>query len=368
MSGAARLACLDGLRGWAAVMVVLSHLWGQFARHVASFYDHPLLRLISDGHLAVLIFFVLSGVTLSLRFVQTAQPVSLLRLVIARYVRLVIPILVTTLIVYLLIALRLSGSAAAAHAAHSEIFLGARPGQAGTLADALSFSLYSVLFDYDPPSSYNTSLWSMSVEFKGSLLIFGLMFLFSHLRAIAHAHRLAMVGALSIVLMLLSEPIGACFTTGYMLAELAHAPSALSKGVGLAALALAGASFGIAARTGRQDDSSGTLLAIGMVTAALFWPLGKRFLSLPVSTWLGRISFPLYLIHVPLIGAAGPLYLIVRRHNISLHLMLILVFAGCLLAARLLLPVERLSMRLSRVAGQLQLRRRRALPAPGDEQ
>jgi peptidoglycan/LPS O-acetylase OafA/YrhL len=36
---APRLDYLDGLRGWASLMVVLSHLWGQFARHNSDFYS-----------------------------------------------------------------------------------------------------------------------------------------------------------------------------------------------------------------------------------------------------------------------------------------------------------------------------------------
>ena len=49
---APRLDYLDGLRGWASLMVVLSHLWGQFARHNSDFYSSTPLRLISDGHFA----------------------------------------------------------------------------------------------------------------------------------------------------------------------------------------------------------------------------------------------------------------------------------------------------------------------------
>ncbi|MEC5161185.1 peptidoglycan/LPS O-acetylase OafA/YrhL [Janthinobacterium sp. CG_23.3] len=364
----ARLVCLDGLRGWAAVMVVLSHLWGQFARHLAPFYDQPLLRLVSDGHLAVLIFFVLSGVALSLRFVRRPQRVSLVGLVAARYVRLMVPVLATTLLVYLLIALRLAGSADAARAGNSAIFLGARHGQDTTLADALAFSFYSVFFDYDEGSTFNWSLWTMHIELLGSLLIFTLLFLFSRAHGLTRRHRMALAGALAFAFLLMQKQFGACFAAGYVLAELAHAAPAARTWLRWAPPALAAAAAAVAAWAGRRHDSSGALLAVGIVMAALFWPVARRFLASPVSAWLGRISFPLYLIHVPLIGAAGELYLALLNGGVAVqpatHATVVLAFCACLLSAALLMPLERLSMRLSTAAGTLRLARRRALPAP----
>jgi peptidoglycan/LPS O-acetylase OafA/YrhL len=175
----ARLESIDGLRGWAAIMVVLSHLWGQFAKHTVAAYDHLLLRMISDSRIAVLIFFVLSGVALILRFVQRRKPLSLIRLVCARYLRLVVPIVITILIVYLLIILHLADSAEAALSAKSETFRGLRHGVPTSLAGTFVFSFYTVISDYDPKMSFNSSLWTMPVEFKGSLLIIGMLFILS---------------------------------------------------------------------------------------------------------------------------------------------------------------------------------------------
>jgi peptidoglycan/LPS O-acetylase OafA/YrhL len=355
LSATVRFECLDGLRGWAAIMVVFSHLRGQFARHVDPFYDHPLLRVISDGHLAVLIFFVLSGVALSLRFAQSRQPVSLVGLIVSRYVRLVIPILVTTLIVHLLISWHFSGSVEAARIGNSEIFFGPRRDQGSSLANVLSFSFYSVFFNYDPSTSFNWSLWTMPVEFKGSLLIFGLLFLFSRVPGITRTWRLAMVCALTTFLLIFSTQFFACFTAGYVLAELVHAPLHLNKWLRMASLGLVAASFGIAAGTGQKNDTSDALQAIGVVMAALFWPLMKRFLSTSLSVWLGRVSFPLYLIHMPVIAAAGSMYLTLHHNALSapvaVHATVILAFIACILSSVLLLPVEQLSVRLSREAG-----------------
>ncbi|CAN5159153.1 acyltransferase [soil metagenome] len=354
-----RLECIDGIRGWAALMVVFSHLWGQFAKHVVPLYDHPVLRAISDGHLAVLIFFVLSGVALSLRFVRKPQPVSIVGLVAARYVRLVVPILGTTLIVYLLIFFGVAGSSEAARLANSEIFAGARHGMQTTMGNVLSFSFYSVLFDYIPRNTFNWSLWTMPIEFVGSLFIFALLFLFSKLPRLGQFHRMMIVCMLTIGLLIISKQLAACFTAGYVLAELVHSPEGLRKLMPLVSILFMAASFVLRAVAGKHDDGSYALLAIGGVMAVLFWPAAKRFFSNGLSRWLGRVSFPLYLIHVPVIGALGGLYVALLDHKIAAdlatHITVVVALASCLISARLLLPMEALSIQWSRTAGRLRL-------------
>jgi peptidoglycan/LPS O-acetylase OafA/YrhL len=356
-----RLDCIDGLRGWAAMMVVLSHLWGQFARHLVPAYGHPLLRAISDGHIAVLIFFVLSGVALSLRFVRKPQPVPLLGMVAARYVRLVVPILATTLIVCLLLWLGIAGSPEAARLGRSEIFLGARHDLPTSLYEALTFSLYSVLFDYDPQTTFNSSLWTMPVEFKGSLIVFALLFAFSHLPRAGRRARLIAMCALTVAAILLSKQLAACFIAGYALAELLHASRDTSKWSRLASLLFITASVGLYSLRGEHDDNSGTLLAIGIVAAGLFFPAARRVLSSAPSRWLGRLSFPLYLIHVPVIACSGWFYLTLRQHSVAAdvatHSTVLIALIACIVAAELLMPVERASIRLSRAVGK-------ALPLP----
>lgn len=201
----------------------------------------------------------------------------------------------------------------------------------------------------------------MPIEFKGSLLIFGLLFLFSRMPGIARSYRLAFLFALTLVLLLLSKQLAACFTAGYVLAELVHASLGLSKWLRLASVAFMAASLGIAIGMGQQDDTAGALLAIGIVMAALFWPTVKFFLSNALSIWLGRLSFPLYLIHFPVVASAGAMYLAMRHNDmpvdLAVHVTVVLVFIACVFSAWLLLPVERLSIRLSRATGNLRLPR-----------
>ena len=354
-----RLDYLDGVRGWASLMVVLSHVWGQFARHNVDFYSAMPLRLISDGHFAVLVFFVLSGTALSLRFTRRPQPVALGWLMCARYVRLVLPIAITTLVVFALMKLQWYGSPEAAEAANSPILLGPRVGLTTTFVDAARFSLFDVLFHYDLSTSFNSSLWTMPVEFMGSLMVYVLLFGFSFTLALRRGRRVAIASLLTVALMAASKPEAACFGAGYVIAEmLCASPRALDAGrwAGVALLAIGAVPL---ATQGELGDASGAILAAGAVASIACWPLTRRLFSSRASRWLGAISFPLYLSHVIVLECGGRLFLQLERNGVprdmATHLCAALAIPACLLAAWLLMPVERWSIHWSRAVGNCRL-------------
>src|SRR5690606_7470689 len=65
-----RLGALDGLRGWAAVTVFLSHCACTLSGAAYAWAVHSPLRLFLDGQAAVDLFFVLSGFVLTLPFLR----------------------------------------------------------------------------------------------------------------------------------------------------------------------------------------------------------------------------------------------------------------------------------------------------------
>src|SRR6185369_12561088 len=104
-----RLLHLDGLRGWAALFVILHHLELGFFPALKGTNDgvSPVLgpfSFIVDGPLAVAIFFLLSGIVLA-EAVQAAvhrqgsANVGLTSLVIKRWLRLGLPIIVISLLI-----------------------------------------------------------------------------------------------------------------------------------------------------------------------------------------------------------------------------------------------------------------------------
>ena len=112
-----RLLALEGLRGLAAISVVLFHFFVllypalyygpgfiQHMRFENNIYGSPLNAFIS-GAFAVSIFFVLSGFVLTVGFFQTKKSSIIERLATKRYFRLMLPALASVIIAWIYISL-----------------------------------------------------------------------------------------------------------------------------------------------------------------------------------------------------------------------------------------------------------------------
>ena len=183
---------LEGLRGLAAIVVVLHHVawmfWaplntGKFGvEHIPLPFEQHIygtpLALVYAGTLAVAIFFVLSGFVLSIGYFQTKKKSIIKKFILSRYLRLMLPALASVLIAYVIIASGLSGVIASAAAA-----AGGGSGYATALQFDASFldavkngALEVFISDRHP---YNTVLWTMFIEFWGSFMVFGFLLLFA---------------------------------------------------------------------------------------------------------------------------------------------------------------------------------------------
>ena len=95
-----RYRFLDGLRGWAAVTVMLFHYYVEALPYSGSAAS-ALARLLSfDGVAAVHAFFVISGFSLSAGYVKRRDGAILARLAISRYPRQAILIFAACTIVF----------------------------------------------------------------------------------------------------------------------------------------------------------------------------------------------------------------------------------------------------------------------------
>jgi peptidoglycan/LPS O-acetylase OafA/YrhL len=101
-SPASRLHDIDGIRGWAALSVLLFHVFWEVFGMLVPEIRQPALRFVLDGHLAVFIFFVLSADALAWPFISTGKPELLDRTVLKRYFRLALPIFFSGLMAYAL--------------------------------------------------------------------------------------------------------------------------------------------------------------------------------------------------------------------------------------------------------------------------
>jgi peptidoglycan/LPS O-acetylase OafA/YrhL len=295
-----RLEFLDGLRGWGALMVFLYHLIVQLLFNTAPPYKSKYLAFLLDGDFAVFIFFVLSGFVLSIKFVISPGKYSLTQAVIARYFRLMLPIIITSFVAYMLMLAHAMYNVPASVPANTPQWLGVYFNFEPTLAYFLQFNLYYVFFNFNPGANFNPVLWTIAYEFTGSMLVYMMVGFFRNTK-----HQSYFVPIAFIVLFnLFNNPIIACFAIGYVLAELYAAYSQRLQGKAWVSW-LATALFALPVvcstffRTGHHFYLA--LLASALVLAVSFSSPLKHFFSNKVSRFLGRISFPLYLIHLPLI-------------------------------------------------------------------
>lgn len=176
-------ACLDGLRGWCALLVYISHhilgayeffpleMGYGFERNYY-FVSIPVLRTLFTGsHLAVHVFFILSGYVLSrgmLIMIRENAPADkilsrLASAVCRRFVRLWAPVVASTLIAmtisYYLGDYAIKGEQKASYLLQLRDTIRA-------LGD-LSFPLSTEIW-----MSYNTHLWTIPFEVRGSLYVF----------------------------------------------------------------------------------------------------------------------------------------------------------------------------------------------------
>ena len=86
-SEAGRLRFLDGLRGWAAVVVLLHHVFIDGLPANGFMADRTLWAKVFfvNGTLAVCVFFVISGFSLSIRYLDRGDGGTLARIAAGRY-------------------------------------------------------------------------------------------------------------------------------------------------------------------------------------------------------------------------------------------------------------------------------------------
>lgn len=350
-----RLSALDGLRGWAALSVVVYHYcWEVFGVTFPAFRSAP-ASFLGNGGLAVAIFFTLSGYVLTLRRWGRAENASLPIVLIRRYLRLVIPITAAVLIAWALMALKLTPTRAAALAVE-------RPDWLGIFARFPPNFLEALWFSTDPTywlskvHSYGPFLWTMTVELFGSLIVLTL----------SHYPRIARYSYIPLVIMagiaVWRFPLPLCFAAGAIIALMQHdrvifrdEPSPRESTIAtivLAAALLAAAWFQMYVTSLLPPSILGIVI---FLCACRSRPV-QAFLTTPVSAWLGRISFPLYLIQYPVLIAASTWLILAvsRAHALTPWSALAIAIAGIgmtVLAAWAFYPVELFTLRtIKRIA------------------
>ena len=294
--GAVRFRFLDGLRGWAAVVVLLHHLFIDGLPANSFMADRALWAKVFflNGTLAVSVFFVISGFSLSIRYLETGDGRALGRIAAGRYLRLALPIFAICAVTYVLLVSGLIPPAAQRPSPLDQ-FLGFMPSVDGLL----SFSLLKVFVAYSGAESYDPPLWTMTYEFFGSFMVFALI---AYLRP---SRLRTLLLAVLFLLLTVLQTYFALFVAGILIADLfprigastaANRAGALLCGVGILLIALPHAWFAAVYLGG------GVCLTAGAVFCA---PV-RRFFESRLSSFLGWVSFPLYLVQAAVIYALAP--------------------------------------------------------------
>ena len=161
-----RIYFLDGLRGWAALVVVFYHTFIGVLPPLDNAADYIRNWWPFAGRFSVCLFFLVSGFALSIVFMRDHDNQALVRMAAGRYFRLFIPIFVICAFVSLSMNTGLFPEPNERPLSKATKFA-----FDPTLQHLLKFSFYDVFFDYSGKSSYAGPLWTMSVELYGSFII-----------------------------------------------------------------------------------------------------------------------------------------------------------------------------------------------------
>lgn len=327
-----RLDTLEGLRGLAAIVVMFRHCVLGFLPQLSGIFPNfPRSEALTgkpfffalNGTGAVAFFFVLSGFVLSRSAFQTDSPVPILRGILKRWPRLALPATIATLFSWLLFRFDLyhyeqagaiSGSTWLKHFAYS-----ANPPVNGTFSDAIGQGAIFTFVRGD--ATYDTSLWTMKYEFFGSFAVFGLVFALLAFRRHGRSYSVVPLVIVGIMSGFVANWF-ALFILGVALAW--FLPPRLQVGsAGRCALAVLGLYFlgyfdAVGVFAPLSPLSTVYVNGIGSVLLiAVTYDLELSGWKAAVARFLGGLSFPIYLLHVPVLCSLGSaVYIFMRLHEL----------------------------------------------------
>jgi peptidoglycan/LPS O-acetylase OafA/YrhL len=261
-------------------------------------------KFLWDGHTAVTLFFVLSGFVLSLGYCQNRSSTALGCAATRRYPRLMLPVLASVLLAHLLLvaglmysqeAVRLMNEAQGLRAGvkgspgHTNNWLGAYYGFAPDLRAALREGLFS---PFRTTVRYNFVLWTMPIELVGSFLVYCFLALFGGLRG-----RWLLYAVCCAFLLADGHELYLDFLIGVGLCDVwVRSRETLSLSLTAALVLITAAVFLVPWKP---------LVAGVIVGTTAFSPRLQRSLGAGWLMFLGRVSFGLYLVHMPVLCSLG---------------------------------------------------------------
>ncbi len=355
----AKLLELEGLRGIAALFVVFSHLQALFFREdfnrwlqwldASGSFPAFALKCLSlapfNGRFCVWIFWTLSGFALSYHFFQLRHaganararsylPEAALR----RYPRLLLPVLAATLFAFCLCRFGWMHSAqlaaAVAPSGQPNAWIAENYHFVPTLRGAVTDSFWSTFFSFHQAPLFDPPLWTMKREIVGSFFLFAFLAVFGGRSWRWPVYLFAGLLFIGLRQIWLDSFLAGIVLCDFRVNHLAGFVREMERRVGRfdrlreSALLAATVVLALVAAIGYFDrkmvveidadpvsDCAYIVISFLVMAWIEFSTFLKRLLSRPFFTFLGKISFGLYISHYPfLFSAAAGFYLLVQPH------------------------------------------------------
>lgn len=341
-----RLSEIDGIRGWAAFIVLMQHFVTIYAKLFPAL-NHPTFLLL-NGALAVQIFFVLSGDALSAAFFANGKRRSIDRLLLKRYPRLTLPILIACIAVYAVNVMGLNFHDQAAPLILRQSWHGAPPADFGGM---LFYSFIRVYLELPTsPDVYHPFLWTMRLELLGSLGVFAFLYLMPRMPKPA----LILAGAAGLLFFVAPDfagfPLGMLFgwlrRWGSFENLLKNETAQILSWVFLAFLTLLTEFL-------PQPMSVSVLVLFAAAYVGLFYSNAAclRFFQNSLSRFLGDLSFPLYVMHYAVLISLTSFLIVWGQGQFGLNTLTVagivfLSLSACLVVAWFVRQIEKPYLRL----------------------
>ena len=349
-----RIKWIDGLKGLASLMIFLHHFilafipalyyGGDVKTHLVAnegnLADSPLLFFVG-GHFLVSLFLMLSGLVLSLQVYRIASIKELLNKIITRYLRLALPVFIISLIVHILMRFDLFYHNSIIDQTGSpwlQLFYQIPLG----LKSVFETSFYTVWFVGN--DTFSTAFWMLTHLFYGSLLTYGVIYLIRN-------HKPSFQLILILIVFLISTVVDSYlvnFTYGMLLAWMIQHNIDLIRNKMIVSMILISGIFLAGFPKGVQPTNfySIFLFLNGFITASIhIHALGafliilsiqhlKQFTSILECSYpqmLGRISYSIYLVHIPLLFSFSTfLFMVMNQYSLNYGISLFIVFVTSL--------------------------------------
>lgn len=317
-----KIKYLDGLRGLAAFVVVLSHFAVVFfpALYTANVFETRFvsqldlivagtpLNVLYNGNFAVCIFFILSGYVLTYKFFRDKNPEALASGAFRRYLRLLVPVLFSNFLIFILMKFSLFYNVEVGFVSRSMWWFSDmwtfRPDFFGMLKESF-FGVFTL-----DECNYNPVLWTMTYEFFGSFLVFIVAAVFGRFK---YRNLIYFV-----LCCLLFQTYYMAFIAGLILSDLTFNGYLEVFETKIGKLILVGLLLGSYPAGMDVTNTMYTFFQFSFINdnPMFFHILGsvcimlailnskklQRLFSTRPLAFLGRISFPMYLVHLPIIG------------------------------------------------------------------